>query len=241
MTITEPGHGPGESSGTGGIKRRRAFTGARTSLTGTLGTMDFTARVGAVCAVLCALLHLGCMTYTLANHRNWVGIAAFVVSLVFAALALLTVAPHVIRKGRPADGLLPRVTMWGTGIVLAGLQLTAAVLGEAEFSMAAVIGITSVLAVPCFGELAAQTVAGPARGTGHGHVPGRGHDGVPGSAAGTGVAGGAAGAAAASGTSGTGTTARPHVDGHGDPAAPATGAVPAPPQERPIADRLRKD
>ena len=255
MTITDPGHGTGPSEGGSASRTRRrpTFAGARPWTTGTPGTLDFTARVGAACAVLCALLFLGCMTYTLAGHRHWAGLAAFVVSLVFAALALLTAAPYVIRRDQPAAGLLPRVTMWGTGIVLAVLQLTAGVLGDAEFSMVTVIGITAVLAVPCFGELAGQA-ASPARGTATGHASARGHR-APSAAATAPAAdadaatvstpvskpGSSSGAPSPSPTSATGGgSAHPPVEEHREPAAPAAGAVPPPPQERPVADRLRK-
>lgn len=252
MSITDPGHGPGHSeSTTSRPKPRATFGGTRTWTPGALGTMDFTARVGAACAGLCALLFLGCMTYTLAHHRDWAGPAAFVVALVFAALALLTAAPYVIRRDQPAAGLLPRLTMWGTGIVLAGLQLTAGVLGDAEFSMVAVIGIVAVLAVPCFGELAGQAGA-PAGGTRAGKPLGAGRraPSAPAATAEPAAAPGAAPKPAAGSASDE--TARipavsarreastPRAEDHVEPAAPAAGTVPPPPQERPVADRMRK-
>ncbi|MCM2579284.1 hypothetical protein [Streptomyces meridianus] len=264
MTITDPGHGPrADEAGTTSRTKRRSgsrFAGSRSWRAGASGSMDFTARVGAACAALCAVLYLGCMTHTLADHRDWVGVAAFVVALVFAALALLTAAPYVIRGDRPAV-LLPRATMWGTGIVLATLQLIAAVLGDAEFSMVAVIGITAALAVPCFGELAAQ----PARGPRSGRVPGEGHrtpaSAAPGAATAAEPAAPAPtadsetvsvpapGSRPAAGTSGIRGNAHPpagnpvETAGPAVPAAPAAsepGVVPPPPQERPVADRLRK-
>ncbi|UKY47826.1 hypothetical protein [Streptomyces inhibens] len=117
---------------------------------------EFLVTIGAAAALLCAFVYMGSMTYTFAHYRSWADPVAFVVSVVFALVALLSAVPLVMARGLGRSPVLPRAVMWGTGLVLAGLQLTAAVLGNATFSMSAVIGITTALAVPCFGEIAGR-------------------------------------------------------------------------------------
>ncbi|PNE37303.1 MULTISPECIES: hypothetical protein [Streptomyces] len=117
---------------------------------------EFLVTVGGVAAVLCAFIYMGSMTYTFAHQRSWDGMVALVVSVIFALVALLSAVPLVMARGTGRSPVMPRALMWGTGLVLAVLQLTAAVLGDARFSMSTVIGITTALAVPCFGELAGR-------------------------------------------------------------------------------------
>lgn len=112
--------------------------------------------IGAAAALLCAFVYMGSMTYTFAHYRSWADPVAFFVSVIFALVALLSAVPLVMARGLGRSPVLPRAVMWGTGLVLAGLQLTAAVLGNASFSMSAIIGITTALAVPCFGEIAGR-------------------------------------------------------------------------------------
>ncbi|MBT2400862.1 hypothetical protein [Streptomyces sp. ISL-100] len=121
--------------------------------------MAFAALAACLCAVLSAFLYVGSMCYTLANYREWHEVVAFVVSLVFGVIALLSVTAHLIGEASITTYLMPRAGMWLTCLVLAGLQLTAAVLGDAHFSMSAVIGLTTVLAVAGFGELAGHAVS----------------------------------------------------------------------------------
>ncbi|WP_236241979.1 hypothetical protein [Streptomyces sp. CC228A] len=109
------------------------------------------------CAVLSAVVYLGAMTYTLAHYRDWEGPAAFFVSVAFALIALLAVVPHLVGEATASSArFFPRAMMWGTCLVLAALQVTAAVFGDgARFSLSALIGTLTVLAVGCFGEMAA--------------------------------------------------------------------------------------
>ncbi|MEU3356068.1 hypothetical protein [Streptomyces sp. NPDC037389] len=144
MTAAEPGNSKSSEAGA-----------ALASLNG----MAFIALIGCASAVLSAFIFMGSMTYTLAHYRSWDGMVAFVVSLIFAVLALLSAIPLLIAENNVTLALLPRVIMWGTAAVLTGLQLTAATLGDAHISLSAIIGVTTVLAVPCFGELAAHGIA----------------------------------------------------------------------------------
>ncbi|WP_175411271.1 hypothetical protein [Streptomyces sp. TRM64462] len=113
------------------------------------------------CAVLSAVVYLGAMTYTLAHYRHWEGLAALFVSIAFALIALLATVPHLVSEATVSSASpFPRAMMWGTSLVLAALQITAAVLGDdAHFSMSALIGTLTVLAVACFGEMAAFSLA----------------------------------------------------------------------------------
>lgn len=120
------------------------------------GLEEFLVTVGAAAVLLCAFVYMGSMTYTFVHYRSWDEITAFFVSVVFALVALLSVVPLVISQGTAGSPVLPRLIMWGTCLVLAALQLTASVLGDAAFSMSAVIGIATVLAVPSFGEVAGR-------------------------------------------------------------------------------------
>ncbi|MCH0538855.1 hypothetical protein I3F58_04640 [Streptomyces sp. MUM 203J] len=113
------------------------------------------------CAVLAAVVYLGAMTYTLAHYRHWEGPAALFVSVAFALIALLAGVPHLVSEAAGSSARhFPRAMMWGTCLVLALLQITAAVLGaDAQFSLSALIGTLTVLAVACFGEMAAFSLA----------------------------------------------------------------------------------
>ncbi|MFG3495953.1 hypothetical protein [Streptomyces sp. NPDC047928] len=111
------------------------------------------------CAVLSAVVHLGALTYTLAHYRHWDPVAAFFVSAVFAAVALLSTVPHLVAEAVVTTSALPRVMMWGTSLTLAALQITAAVLGDAHFTLSALIGTITILAVACFGEMAGHALA----------------------------------------------------------------------------------
>ncbi|MFE4055985.1 hypothetical protein ACFXP3_06705 [Streptomyces sp. NPDC059096] len=122
---------------------------------------EFLVTVGAAAILLCAFVYMGSMTYTFVHYRSWYEIAAFFVSVVLALVAVLSVAPLVISQGTAGSPVLPRLIMWGTCLVLAALHLTASLLGAATFSMSAVIGITMVLAVPCFGEVAGRGARTP--------------------------------------------------------------------------------
>lgn len=113
------------------------------------------------CAVLSAVVYLGAMTYTLAHYRHWEGLAALFVSIAFALIALLATVPHLVSEATVSSAsAFPRATMWGTSLVLAALQIIAAVMGDdAHFSLSALIGTLTVLAVACFGEMAAFSLA----------------------------------------------------------------------------------
>ncbi|MFB9390190.1 hypothetical protein ACFPM3_11240 [Streptomyces coeruleoprunus] len=111
------------------------------------------------CAVLSAVVYLGSMTYTLAHHRHWAGAAAFLVSAAFALVALLSTVPHLANEAAVTASVFPRAMMWGTSGILAALQIIAAVLGEARFSLSSLIGTVTVLAVACFGEMAGFSLA----------------------------------------------------------------------------------
>ncbi|MFJ3161640.1 hypothetical protein [Streptomyces kanasensis] len=112
------------------------------------------------CAALSALVYAGAMTYTLAHHRHWDVPAALFVSVSFALIALLSSVPHLVAEATVNTGsAFPRALMWGTGLTLAVLQVVAAVMGDARFSMCALIGAVTVPAVACFGEMAAYALA----------------------------------------------------------------------------------
>lgn len=113
------------------------------------------------CAVLSAVVYLGAMTYTLAHYRHWEGLAALFVSIAFALIALLATVPHLVSEATGSSARhFPRAMMWGTCLVLGLLQVIAAVLGaDAHFSLSALIGTLTVLAIACFGEMAAFSLA----------------------------------------------------------------------------------
>ncbi|MEE1931471.1 hypothetical protein V1J52_25465 [Streptomyces sp. TRM 70351] len=119
-----------------------------------VGEREFLVTIGAGAALLCAFVFLGSMTYTLVHYRSWYELAAFLVSLIFAIISLLSVVPLLMARHGLCHVLVGRLSVWGTCLALASLQLTASVLGDATFSMSAIIGITTVIAVAAFGELA---------------------------------------------------------------------------------------
>ncbi|MCZ1012629.1 hypothetical protein [Streptomyces lydicus] len=129
---------------------------------GDLNVVFLIALVGGLAALLCAVVYLGSMTYTLVHYRSWDGLAvwaALFVSLVFAALALLSSAPLLIAQNEARSTVVGRCLLWGTCLALAGLQFTASALGNASFAMSAVIGMTTVVGVACFAELAGHGLA----------------------------------------------------------------------------------
>ncbi|MFB8000385.1 hypothetical protein ACFC4G_47515 [Streptomyces sp. NPDC056002] len=129
---------------------------------GDLNLVFLIALVGGFAALLCAVVYLGSMTYTLVHYRSWDGgsaWAAFFVSLIFAVLALLSSIPLLIAQNEARSTVVGRCVLWGTCLVLAGLQFTASVMGDASFAMSAVIGIATVVGVACFAELAGHGVA----------------------------------------------------------------------------------
>ncbi|MEU2591636.1 hypothetical protein ABZ649_20050 [Streptomyces albidoflavus] len=130
--------------------------------TGNLNVVALIALVGGFAALLCAVVYLFCMTYTLVHYRSWDDLAtwpAFFVSLIFAVLALLSSIPLLIAQNEARSTIVGRCTLWGTCLALAGLQLAAAVLGDASFSLSALVGMTAVIGVACFAELAGHGVA----------------------------------------------------------------------------------
>ncbi|SFD64853.1 hypothetical protein [Streptomyces aidingensis] len=66
---------------------------------------------------------------------------------------------HLYGEAEIVVSLAPRVAMWSTCVVLAGVQLVASTLGAAEFSMSAFIGVVAILGVLGFGELAGHVLA----------------------------------------------------------------------------------
>ncbi|MCM2394422.1 hypothetical protein [Streptomyces albipurpureus] len=112
-----------------------------------------------VAGVLCAVIYLGSMTYTLAHHRTWHDLVAFFVSVVFAAVALLSTVPLLIARKAGSLALPGRSILWGTCLALTGLQFTAAVMGPSVFTLSTLIGMTTILAVACFAELAGRALA----------------------------------------------------------------------------------
>ncbi|MGW2108018.1 hypothetical protein [Streptomyces sp. NPDC001948] len=117
--------------------------------------------VGIIGTLLSAFAFACLFTYVLAHYRSWDGIVAFALAVLLAVLGALAVVPHAAASaaaGRRAGGW-PQTFMWGAGTVLAGLVLSAALLGNASFSMSALIGTVTALAIPCFGEVLAAGAA----------------------------------------------------------------------------------
>ncbi|MFD4243608.1 hypothetical protein ACFWP3_18725 [Streptomyces sp. NPDC058525] len=111
--------------------------------------------VGVVGTLLSAFVFACLFTYTLAHYRSWEGMAAFMLSVLLALLGALAVVPYSLTNSAGRAGLGQRIFMWGAGAVLAGLQLSAAVLDDATFSMSALIGVVAALTIPSFGEILA--------------------------------------------------------------------------------------
>ncbi|WP_032769864.1 hypothetical protein [Streptomyces sp. CNS654] len=130
--------------------------------TGDINAVFLIALVGGLAALLCAVVYLCCMTYTLVHYRSWDDLSAwpaFFVSLIFAVLALLSSIPLLISQNEGRSSAVGRCTLWGTCLVLAGLQLIAAVLGDASFSLSALVGMTAVIGVAGFAELSGYGIA----------------------------------------------------------------------------------
>ncbi|MFI6875753.1 hypothetical protein ACIBL6_20185 [Streptomyces sp. NPDC050400] len=127
---------------------------------GNLIVIALIALVGVAAALLCAVVYLGAMTYTLVHYRSWDPLAAFVVSLIFAVIALLSSIPLLITQNEVlASTVMSRCILWATCLALAGLQFAASVLSDASFALYAIIGMTTVVGVAAFGELAGHGVA----------------------------------------------------------------------------------
>ncbi|MFD5554684.1 hypothetical protein ACFWIA_12705 [Streptomyces sp. NPDC127068] len=118
--------------------------------------------VGALTALLCAVVYLGSMTYTLVHYRFWDGLsawAAFTVSLIFALLALLSTLPLAVTQNEMRSPVVARYFLWGTCLILAGVQFAASVLGQVSLPLSGVVGMTTVMGIACSAELAAHGVA----------------------------------------------------------------------------------
>ncbi|MCX4554338.1 MULTISPECIES: hypothetical protein [unclassified Streptomyces] len=121
--------------------------------------------VGVIGTLLSALLFACLFAYVLTHYRSWHGLAAFALAVLLAVLGSLAVVPHALASASSASpvarqkGGWQRAFMWGGGAVLAGLALSAALLGNASFSMSALIAIVMALAIPCFGEVLAVGAA----------------------------------------------------------------------------------
>ncbi|MFF4356710.1 hypothetical protein [Streptomyces sp. NPDC001604] len=75
-------------------------------------------------------------------------------------IPVLSMLSHLINENEVGAGLLPRIAMWGSCLVLAGLQLGASVLGVVHFPSFGITGVATVLVVACSGELACSGIAG---------------------------------------------------------------------------------
>ncbi|MFE2852713.1 hypothetical protein ACFXJO_16480 [Streptomyces lavendulae] len=111
--------------------------------------------VGVVGTLLSAFVFACLFMYTLAHYQSWHAMAAFMVAVLLALLGTLAVVPYSLTKSAKRAGAGQRIFMWGGGVVLAALQLSAALLGDATFSMAALIGMVAALVIPSFGEILA--------------------------------------------------------------------------------------
>lgn len=118
--------------------------------------------VGVVGTLLSAFVFACVFTYTLAHYRSWDGMAAFMLSVLLALLGALAAVPYSLTNSAGRAGLGQHVFMWVASAVLAGLQLSAALLGDATFSMSALIGTVAALAIPSFGEILAIGAAAEA-------------------------------------------------------------------------------
>lgn len=81
--------------------------------TGNLNVVALIALVGGFAALLCAVVYLFCMTYTLVHYRSWDDLAtwpAFFVSLIFAVLALLSSIPLLIAQNEARSTIVGRCT-----------------------------------------------------------------------------------------------------------------------------------
>lgn len=125
-------------------------------------TATINSPVGIIGALLSAFTFACLFTYVLAHYRSWDHFAAFNMAVLLAVLGTLAVAPHAVNTANGRTGGWQRAFMWGAGAVLAGLALSAALLGNASFSMSALIGIVTALAIPCFGEVLAVGTAAEA-------------------------------------------------------------------------------
>lgn len=148
-----------ETESTGSGDAHNAKRSIQDLATGDLNVVGLIALAGLFAAFLCAVVFLGSMAYTLAHYRSWDWLVSIVVALIFAALALLSCVPLLIAQNEALSTVVGRVVVWGTCLSLAGLQVTAAVLGDASFAMSGVIGVTTVIGVACFGELAGYGIA----------------------------------------------------------------------------------
>ncbi|MER6391646.1 hypothetical protein ABT236_24680 [Streptomyces sp. NPDC001523] len=115
--------------------------------------------VGIVGTLLSAFVFACLFTYALEHYRSWHGFAAFVLCVLLAILGALATVPYALTNNGGRTGRWQRIFMWGAGAVLAGLLLSAAVLGDATFSMSALIGMVAALAIPSFGEVLAVGAA----------------------------------------------------------------------------------
>ncbi|MFJ4152997.1 hypothetical protein ACIP10_36250 [Streptomyces galbus] len=122
-------------------------------------TATINSPVGIIGTLLSAFTFACSFTYVLAHYRSWHGFAAFVVGVLLAVLGALAVVPHALTVAGGHTGGWQRAFMWGTGLVLAGLVISAVLLWNASFSMFALIGIVTALAIPCFGEFLAVGAA----------------------------------------------------------------------------------
>lgn len=148
-----------EASDGANVESARSTRTTEDVLVGNVNLMAVAGLVAMLAAVMCAVVYLGSMTYTLVHYRSWYPPAAFFVSVVFAVVALLSGIPMLIAQNEIRAPAVGRLLLWATCLVLAGLQLSASVLGDATFSMASLIGITTILAVGAFEELAGHTLA----------------------------------------------------------------------------------
>ncbi|MGP9017638.1 hypothetical protein ACT1U9_04405 [Streptomyces sp. BR1] len=114
------------------------------------------------CALLSAALYTTSMAYALSTSRPWDESGAYQTAFVFTLIALLSAGPFLISQRLPATGRtspVPRFTMWATCLALAGIHLTASLLGTPHLALSGIVGITAVLAVAGFGELTAHGLA----------------------------------------------------------------------------------
>ncbi|MFF3735521.1 hypothetical protein ACFYXM_35995 [Streptomyces sp. NPDC002476] len=125
-------------------------------------TATINSPVGIIGTLLSGFTFACLFTYVLVHYRSWHDFAAFVVAVLLAVLGVLAVVPHAATVVGGRTGGWQRAFMWGAGAVLAGLVLSAALLGNASFSMSALIGMVAALAIPCFGEVLAVGTAAEA-------------------------------------------------------------------------------
>ncbi|MFE5049023.1 hypothetical protein ACFRAI_22195 [Streptomyces sp. NPDC056637] len=129
---------------------------------GDLNVTFLIALAGGLAALLSAIVYLCCMTYTLVHYRSWDDVAAwpaFFVSLILAVIALLSSIPLLIAQNEARTTVVGRCALWGTCLTLTGLQFAAGVLGAPSLSLSTLVGMTAVIGIAGFAELAGYGAA----------------------------------------------------------------------------------